>query len=461
MLEKVAFDPLHPSTIYVAGWSISGSGGSFFITRDGGQSWAEPASLKGKSIQALALAPSDPRILIAGALDGLYRSHDSGANWERISPEGHPDLKNFESVAIDPRDPEIIYAGTWHLPWKTTDGGASWNVIKQGVIDDSDVFSIVLDRSDPQTIYASACSGIYKSEDSGQLFHRVQGIPGTARRTRVLQQDPADAKTVYAGTTEGLFKTSDGGRSFLRITPPDLILNDVLVDPRDSRRVLIATDRGGVYASDDAGASFEGSNDGFSERLISRVAADPADSTGLYAGVVNDKQFGGVFHTQNGIWTQMSEGLEGSDVFDLAISPSGQLGAATNHGLFFFDAKARIWQSSRKLRRLGKATPQSPPRDKNGKLASKAKPAAVSQLFSLAAPLPWSCETAAGMPPPRQASCTATTMVRVGVGVHLMESDPCSRSQRTMSWSRRPRCARFGTALISDRPGGSSRFHLR
>lgn len=381
MLESVAFDPLHPSTIYVAGWSVSGSGGSFFVTRDGGVSWSEPEALKGKSIQALALAPSDPRILIAGALDGLFRSIDSGANWERISPEGHHDLKNFESVAVDPHNPNIIYAGTWHLPWKTDDGGETWTSISQGVIDDSDVFSIILDYSKPETVYASACSGIYKSDDGGQLFHRVEGIPGTARRTRVLQQDPADANIVYAGTTEGLFKTGDGGKSFQRITPPDFILNDVLVDPRDSRRLLIATDRGGVYASDNAGESFESSNDGFSARRITSLVADPTDPTGLYAGVVNDKEFGGVFHAHDGTWTQMSQGLDGSDVFDLSESRTGQLGAATNHGLFFFDAKAGSWQPSRKLRLL-KSVPQNLVRGKNGKIEPfKPLPPKVSQLF--------------------------------------------------------------------------------
>jgi len=354
MLENVAFDPLHSSTIYVAGWSVSGSGGGFFVTRDGGRSWSEPATLKGKSIQALALAESDPRILVAGALDGLYRSRDSGESWERITPEGHPDLKNFGSVAIDPRDPEIIYAGTWHLPWKTSDGGATWSNIKRGVIDDSDVFSIILDHSNPETVFASACSGIYKSENGGQLFHKVQGIPGTARRTRVLRQDPADAKTVYAGTTEGLFKTSDSGATFERITPPDFILNDVLVDPRDPQRVLIATDRGGVFASDDAGASFQASNDGFSERQIATMvagpeAADPKVADDLYAGVLNDKEFGGVFHAHDGLWKQMSDGLGGRDVFDLGWSRRGQLAAATNRGIFLFDAQAGSWQPSRNV----------------------------------------------------------------------------------------------------------------
>ena len=349
MVKRIIFDPTHPTTIYAAGWNVSGVGGGFFLTRDAGKTWKEPLALKGKSIQALAEAGSDPRILIAGALDGVYRSSDSGENWERISPAGHPDLKNFESVAIAPRDPKIVYAGTWHLPWKTTDGGVTWNVIKHGVIDDSDVFSIILSHSTPEIVFASACSGIYKSDDSGHLFHKVQGIPGTARRTRVLQQDPKDSMTVYAGTTEGLWKTTDGGKTFRRISPPDYILNDILVDPREPKRVLIATDRGGVFASDDAGVTFRPSNDGFSERQISTVIADPINSSDLYAAVLNDKEFGGVFHAHGGIWSQMSDGLGGRDVFDLGLSRRGQLVAGTNRGLFLFDGKEQSWLPYRNI----------------------------------------------------------------------------------------------------------------
>ncbi len=368
MLENVAFDPANSRTIYVAAWSVTGEGGGFFITRDGGRNWSEPSGLRGKSIQALALANTDSRLLIVGALDGLYRSNDRGENWSRITPTGHPDLKNFESVAIDPRDPKIIYAGTWHLPWKTTDGGTTWRNIKQGVIDDSDVFSIIVDQANPQIVFASACSGIYKSENGGELFRKVQGIPGTARRTRVLQQDPVDPKVVYAGTTEGLWKTVDGGKAFKLISPPNFILNDVMIDPRNSKRVLIATDRGGVFASDNAGLTFSASNDGFSQRQITSVVADSEHGKDLYAGVINDKEFGGVFHARDGAWSQMSEGLQGRDVFDLQQSPNGQLVAATNHGLYIFDTKGQRWEPSKDVVSETPAAPRKPVRGKNGKL---------------------------------------------------------------------------------------------
>jgi photosystem II stability/assembly factor-like uncharacterized protein len=365
MLQSIAFHPSDPQTIYAAGWSITGSGGGFFVTRDGGRRWMEPEALRGKSVQALAVAQGDPQTLVAGALDGLYRSQDGGKSWERISPVGDPDLKNFESVAIDPRDAQVIYAGTWHLPWKTTDGGLHWSSIKQGVIDDSDVFSIILDHKNPTTVFASACSGIYKSDDGGQLFRKVEGMPGSARRTRVLRQDPADANTVYAGTTEGLWKSTDGAQDFQLISPPDFILNGVLVDPRDSRRVLIATDRGGVFASDDGGQTFHASNEGFSQRQITAVVADPQEPSDLYVSVLNDKEFGGVFHRHEGRWTQLNQGLaqgldqglnQGLDqgpgtveVLDLQRSPAGQLVAATNHGLFVFETSSQRWKPSQVL----------------------------------------------------------------------------------------------------------------
>src|ERR1700721_4406898 len=127
------------------------------MSNDSGGSWSEPAQFKGQPIHALAQAPTEADILYAGTLEGVFRSDDSGATWAQISPPGSHEIHEIESLAVDPGNADVVYAGTWHLPWKTTDGGKTWHNIKQGIIEDSDVFSIILAPQTSKFVYAGAC----------------------------------------------------------------------------------------------------------------------------------------------------------------------------------------------------------------------------------------------------------------------------------------------------------------
>ncbi len=337
VLDSIVVDHADPKHLIVGAWDVARpDSGGLFVSKDGGVTWSSPATMEGQSVLALAEAPSDAKIWIAGTLTGVQRSEDNGEHWKMISPPENKEIHEVESIAIDPVNPQIIYAGTWHLPWKTSDGGASWNNIKEGVIDDSDVFSIIVDPSHPATVYASACSGIYKSDNAGVRFQKVEGIPSTARRTRVLMQDPKNRDTVFAGTTEGLWRTGDAGKIWIRMTGPEVIVNDVFIDPSDSKKLLVATDRGGVLASDDGGTSFHPSNKGFSARHLSSFIADSQHPATVYVGALNDKQWGGVFQSDNGglSWMQQSSGLGGSDVFSLGQASDGTILAGTGHGIF-------------------------------------------------------------------------------------------------------------------------------
>jgi hypothetical protein len=88
--------------------------------------------------------------------------------------------------------------------------------------------------------------------------------------------------------------------------------------------------------SDDAGVTFTPSNTGVSERKIAALLVDRNDPTHLYTGVVNDKQFGGVFRSldSGAHWQQFSAGLDGRDVFALAETKDGAIVAGTSHGIF-------------------------------------------------------------------------------------------------------------------------------
>lgn len=346
VLDSISVDPKDPNTIYVGAWSIDRVDGDIFKSVDRGKTWQALPGMRGKSVRALAIAPSDSNVLAAGALDGVYRSADAGQTWVKISPVDNPELKNFESIAIDPRNSQVVYAGTWHLPWKTDDGGKTWSNIKNGIIDDSDVFSIIIDDHSPDTVYASACSGIYKSDTAGASFKKVQGIPFSARRTRKLEQDPIDRSVVYAGTTEGLWRTKDAGKTWARISTPNLIVNDVIVDPRDQQHVLVATDRTGILVSHNGGTSFEPSNRGFSHRQVTSLVADREHPEHLYTGLVNNREYGGVYRSTDGgeRWEKFDSGLGLRDVFSLDEAAKGQLIAGTNQGVYALDDKTAEWK---------------------------------------------------------------------------------------------------------------------
>jgi photosystem II stability/assembly factor-like uncharacterized protein len=346
VVDHIIVNPHDANVMFVSAWSVQSQQiGDVFRSRDGGRTWQTLPSMHNKSIRAMAMAASDTNVLVAGALDGVFRSRDGGDSWERMSPANHAEIKNIESIAVDPKDPNVVYAGTWHLAWKTADGGANWQHINKGMIDDSDVFSIIVDHSNPANVFASACSGIYKSVSAGDQFSKIQGIPFSARRTRVLHQDPTNPNIVYAGTTEGLWKTTDLGKTWKRVSNPEVVVNDVLVDPRNSDHVLLATDRSGVLVSNNGAGTWSASNHGYTHRYVTAIVADAKDSSTLYVGVVNDREFGGVFYSKdNGQhWMQKATGLGGKDVFTLKQASNGALVAGTNRGAYLLERNGSEW----------------------------------------------------------------------------------------------------------------------
>ena len=156
-------------------------------TRGGGV--GEATELKGEALHSLTQSPSNPDILVAGSNRGVFRSADAGDTWKQLPTSATPGLINVESLAVDPRDPDVIYAGTWYLPYKTTDGGGTWSIIKNGIIDDSDIFAIEIDAENPDHVIASACSGIYETKNAGASWRKVMASLAVAP-TRASSNTP-------------------------------------------------------------------------------------------------------------------------------------------------------------------------------------------------------------------------------------------------------------------------------
>ena len=129
-------------TIYIG----SASGG-VWRSRDGGTTF-KPIFDKQPwlSIGSIAIDPSDSKTVWVGTGEswarnsvsvgtGVYRSHDSGDNWEAV---GLPDSEHVSRILIDPKNGKTVYACALGHLWnsnsergvyKTSDGGKTWNKI--------------------------------------------------------------------------------------------------------------------------------------------------------------------------------------------------------------------------------------------------------------------------------------------------------------------------------------------
>ena len=335
-------------TLYASTWTLDPhAGGGVFSSTDGGRTWIA-AGLAGKAVRALVIVGREkgPSVLVAGALDGVYRSTDPRKGWERISPENDEELRNIDSLATDPRNPQVIYAGTYHLPWKTIDGGRHWLPIHDGMIDDSDVMSISVDRSNPRRVFASACSGIYRSDNAGGVWRKIQGIPYTARRTPVLRQDPRHPQVVYAGTTEGLWKTVNSGSSWQRVTPANWVINALQIEEDHPELLVIGTEQLGALRSEDGGATFHAANEGFNHRQIVSLALDPERPTRVLAVLTNAPE--PVLATDDGgvTWLPLGPGLKTESLRRVYASPDGWWAALERGGLMRYDAQKGAWESA-------------------------------------------------------------------------------------------------------------------
>jgi hypothetical protein len=118
-------------------WSSSVLGG-VYRSLDNGDTW-ESIGLEDEVINALAVDPSDGRVIYAGATGRqqepqggylVYRSRDAGETWDQLSLYS---CCSIEAMKVDPNAPNIIFASAGNLLYKSSDGGDTWALFYTGV----------------------------------------------------------------------------------------------------------------------------------------------------------------------------------------------------------------------------------------------------------------------------------------------------------------------------------------
>ncbi len=273
--------------------------GGVWETHDAGRTW-EPIFDKEAvgSIGAMAIAPSNPRVIYVGTGeadmrsdiaqgDGMYKSTDGGHTWKHI---GLADSQQIANIIVSPDNPDLVYVAVLGHPYgpnaerglfRSRDGGATWQNIL-GPNHDTGAIDVIFEPGNPRVMYAALWqtrrtpwnvyppssgpgSGLFKSEDGGDHWTPLtNGLPAGAGRMG-LDIPAKDPKRVYAIVDAepggGLYRSDDRGAHFRLVSGGDTRIwqrgwyfGRITVDPRNPDRLFVMNTI--VLRSDDGGASF-------------------------------------------------------------------------------------------------------------------------------------------------------------------------------------------------------------
>jgi len=228
--------------------------------------------IEATGINYLVFDPAASEKIYLAAFDGIYRSEDAGASWEKIYTGPNPPQSAILCLAVDPSNPDAIFAGTLSGLARSDDGGATWTR-PPGRIANMVITRVAVHPFDSRIVLAGTAGyGIFKSTDGGGEWTQVLNRAGAgANRVLAIEFAPSQPEVIYAGTMSGIYKSRDGGESWDPATgmgiSPTVLVRDLVVSPINPDQVVIAAaqgvfgtvDGGGLWRKLAFGTNFNGS----------------------------------------------------------------------------------------------------------------------------------------------------------------------------------------------------------
>jgi hypothetical protein len=196
-------DPLCPGRIY-AGTQMDG----LLVSEDAGKTW-QSAGLSGVPVKSLAVSPHRGDTIYAGCKPvSLFLSRDGGSAWEELeemrrnrkwwwfSPADPPGWTPYvQALAISPTDPEVMLAGIeLGGVLRSQDGGRTWSNHRRGAV--LDCHSLKFHQTNGSWAYEGGGGGAAVSMDGGLTWRKPRA--GLTRKYGwMVASDPARPEVWY------------------------------------------------------------------------------------------------------------------------------------------------------------------------------------------------------------------------------------------------------------------------
>ncbi len=333
----------------------------------------------GGSVTALVLDESAGTPAWAGTERGLFRFE--GGRWQRVA------FWATRHVTALARTGGVVLAAEHRNGlWRSADGGATWERVQEGLQTPMatrvrEVLCLAQDPADGHTVYlGSAGQGLFESRDGGRTWARLdEGLedqrPPAFHVTAILP--PEGVRPLLMGTDgAGLFSWTAQGWRAVGGMPPGLRIRTIAAEPGRPEHLLLGTRGFGLWESQDAGATWKRVRKGLFG-MVEAVAVAPGGrwlaffaGEGLVASGKPRPRVLGVWKTagvrvllpaaegwlaglvHDGVWSlgpdgtprgAQNQGLDATRVVSLWRESDGSLWCGDTNGVFRSDDAGRTW----------------------------------------------------------------------------------------------------------------------
>jgi photosystem II stability/assembly factor-like uncharacterized protein len=322
-LFDVAFDPLHPDTVFILGKT------EIFKSTDRGSTWKKYSFAGDYSAESgqIAINPKTPNVLYIACkrfnnsrtqdFQSVSKSTDGGKSWVYTNlPPAFSGMKTC-CISVSPANPELIYVGgdydttsKNHRIFKSTDGGRNWIDVSGSL--SSEPKAIVTHPFDSFKVYVATGNGIYRSSDGGHNWEKNSGKAyGTA-----LAFNSSNPRTLYAGADKKIYKSVDGGINWTESSDGIYgFCKNLLI----SSNLIFLGSTAGIFKSIDGSLTWKNSFKGIVATQILSISVAPSKPNIVYAGIKGN----GFFKSANSgrTWERTTSFYRSESVTRIAVDP--------------------------------------------------------------------------------------------------------------------------------------------